>query len=171
MSTAAATRRAHAGGELVRFTVHGVAQPAGSKRAFYNAKRGRPIVTEDNRRSKPWMALVQNAALEAMTVHGDEGTSGYAPPLEGPLALTLTIYLPRPVGHYGSGRNAERLRPSAPAYPTTRPDATKLLRAIEDSCTGVIWRDDAQVVDQRLRKFYGDPPRIELACWQLAPHS
>jgi Holliday junction resolvase RusA-like endonuclease len=144
---------------MITLTVHGTAQPAGSKRAFYNAKRGRPVVTEDNRRSAPWAALVIDAALQAA---GEDG------PLDGPLALQLTLWLPRPKGHFGSGRNAGTVKASAPAFPIVKPDATKLLRCIEDACTAILWDDDAQIVDQRVRKFYGAPPRAELVVWQLA---
>ena len=34
----------------------------------------------------------------------------------------------RPKSHYGTGRNAKKLKPSAPPHHTQKPDATKLLR-------------------------------------------
>ena len=43
-----------------------------------------------------------------------------------------------------------------------RPDATKLVRAVEDALTGLVWRDDAQVVIQTVRKRYGHPERAEI---------
>lgn len=46
----------------VAFTVLGKPQPAGSKRAFVNPKNGRAIVTEDNKKSKPWKQQVAVAA-------------------------------------------------------------------------------------------------------------
>jgi Holliday junction resolvase RusA-like endonuclease len=70
--------------------------------------------------------------------------------------------LARPRSHYGTGRNADRLRATAPAWPCSRPDATKLLRAVEDALTGVVWRDDGQVVVQTARKVYGWPERAEV---------
>jgi Holliday junction resolvase RusA-like endonuclease len=78
--------------------------------------------------------------------------------LDGPLALAVTFHVPRPKGHYGK----RGLRPTAQVYPTTRPDVTKLLRAVEDACTGVVWRDDAQVVRQVAAKVYGEPARAEV---------
>jgi len=33
----------------------------------------------------------------------------------------------------------------------------KLARAVEDALTGVIWADDAQIVDEVIRKRYGRP--------------
>lgn len=145
------------------FVVPGVAQPAGSKRAF--VKGGRAVVVDDAKGSRPWKNAVSAEAAKAMTFHSDDGTSGYRPPLEGPLELQVIFWLPRPKGHYG----ARGLRPSAPAYPAVRPDATKLLRAVEDAMTGIVWRDDAQVVHQVVGKRYGEPARTEIQVRELRP--
>jgi Holliday junction resolvase RusA-like endonuclease len=80
--------------------------------------------------------------------------------LHGPLHLSLVFCLARPKGHFGSGRNADVVKPSAPRYPTVKPDATKLTRAVEDAMTGIVWRDDAQVVDQYVTKVYDEPERV-----------
>lgn len=143
------------GGEAVSevsFTVYGVPQPAGSKRAFAR-KGGGVIVTDDAKRSRPWKTQVAQAAGEAVNGAGL---------LDGPLELLVVFTVPRPKGHYG----ARGLRPSAPAYPAVRPDVTKLLRAVEDACTGVVWRDDAQVVEQHATKRYGEPASawVRVAC-------
>ena len=39
----------------------------------------------------------------------------------------------------------------------------KLARAVEDAMSGVVYRDDAQVVTEVLRKRYGEPARAEVA--------
>lgn len=144
----------------VSFTVYGKAEPAGSKRAFVNPKTGRAIVTDANAKSRPWKSQVSDAAIEAMTTGGVDGSRvlELRPLLEGPLLLYITFYLPRPKGHYGKNG----VRPSAPPYPAVRPDTTKLLRAIEDALTGIVWRDDAQVVTQHAAKVYGEPARVEI---------
>ena len=129
----------------VAFTVPGIAAPAGSKRGFYNKKAGRVIITDDNARSRPWKALVSDAALEAM--HGRNL-------LDGPLLLELTFWMPRPKGHYGAGRNAAVVKNSAPWAPAVKPDLLKLARGVEDALTGIVYRDDAQVVCETLEKAY-----------------
>jgi Holliday junction resolvase RusA-like endonuclease len=138
----------------IAFTVYGTAATAGSKRGFYNAKARRVIVTDDNAKSRPWKALVADAAMQAMTLHGGEGSNGYRPPLEGPLLLELTFWIPRPKSHYGSGRNAESVKPGAPHAPAVKPDLLKLARAVEDALTAVVYRDDAQIVAETLQKAY-----------------
>ena len=125
----------------VAFTVYGIAQPAGSKTAG-KSKSGKLFVRDSAKGSAPWKRQVAQAAGEAMNGAGL---------LEGGLSLTVRFYVPRPKAHFG----ARGLRPSAPDYPTVRPDITKLLRAVEDACTGVVWRDDAQVVAQHAYKQYG----------------
>lgn len=127
----------------VSFTVYGLAQPAGSKRAGMS-KHGKMFVRDDAKRSRPWKTQVSQAAGEAMNGTGL---------LDGPLELSVIFTVPRPKGHYG----ARGLRPSAPEYPAVRPDVTKLLRAVEDACTGIVWRDDAQIVAQHAYKVYGEP--------------
>jgi Holliday junction resolvase RusA-like endonuclease len=145
----------------LQFTVLGRPQPAGSKRAF-PIRRGGQItgvaVTDDAKRSRPWKDSVAAAAHNALQAHTPRGEGL----LDGPLELRVDFFVARPAGHYGTGRNRERVKPSAPARPIVRPDATKLVRALEDGCTGILWRDDAQVVTQIVRKFYGVPERAEV---------
>lgn len=129
---------------MIEFFVPGVPKPAGSKRAFRNAKTGRIIVTDDCKKGKDWRGDVRFVATTAV---GDD-----ASPLDGPLYLYVDFHMPRPKGHFG--RNG--VKASAPAYPTSKPDATKLLRCIEDALTGILWRDDAQIVMQSVSKIYAD---------------
>lgn len=132
----------------VQFTVFGKPQPAGSKTAGQR-KDGQRFVRDSAKRSAPWKLQVAQAAGEAVNGAGL---------LDGPLELSVIFTVPRPKSHYG----ARGLRPSAPQHPTVRPDVTKLLRAVEDACTGVVWRDDAQVVTQHAYKVYGEPARADV---------
>ena len=135
-------------------TVFGKPQPAGSKRAFVNPRTKRAVVVDDAKGSRPWKQEVAGAALDAC--------GGEPVLLDGALILTVRFHLTRPKGHYRTGRNVHLLRDSAPGYPAVKPDATKLLRAVEDALTGIVWRDDAQVVYQVASKHYGAPERCEI---------
>ena len=134
----------------IKFFVPGLPQPGGSKKGFYNPKTGRVVVVEDAKKNKPWREDVKGFALDAY--------SGL--PLACPLSLEVMFYLPRPKRHFGSGRNADRLKPSAPPYPTVKPDCTKLLRALEDALTGVLYQDDVLIVSQVVGKRYAEDGRI-----------
>jgi crossover junction endodeoxyribonuclease RusA len=128
--------------------VPGTPEPGGSKRHVGNGR-----IVDANPKVNQWRQLVGYHALHQRNNR---------PLLEGPLQLTVRFYLARPKNHYGTGRNIAKIRPSAPAYPTTRPDTTKLIRAVEDAMTGVLYHDDAQIVRQSAIRLYGDPPRVEI---------
>jgi len=76
------------------------------------------------------------------------------------VSLRLTFTMRRPATHFGTGKNKRKLRPTAPWYQATRPDADKLARAVLDALTGVAYRDDGQVAVLRVSKVYG--PRAQL---------
>lgn len=139
------------GAPALAFTVHGTPQPAGSKRAF--VMQGRARVVDANRKSAPWKERVAQVAGEIMAGR---------PLLQGPLEVTLRFFVHRPKGHHGK----KGLLPSAPAFPTVKPDALKLARGVEDALSGVVYRDDAQIVIERLEKHYG-PERVEIEVREL----
>jgi Holliday junction resolvase RusA-like endonuclease len=150
------------------FTVPGHPQPAGSKRGFpvkrKDGARGVAVV-DDNPRTKAWQATVALTAADALQLH--TGADDDPELLVGPLGMALTFTFKRPQGHFGSGRNFHNVRASAPAWPAVRPDTTKLVRAVEDALTGVVWRDDAQVVEQYAAKRYGEPEGVRVTLWTL----
>lgn len=149
---------------MISFFAAGKPEPAGSKRAFVlkgGAHAGRAIITDANAKSKPWQQTVKHAAMEAYI--GD--------PLTGPLQLDVTFALLRPQSHYGSGKNADKVKDSAPTHPISKPDSTKLLRGVEDALTGITWIDDSQIVAQHVFKVYGprQGAQIEIAPFDANP--
>jgi Holliday junction resolvase RusA-like endonuclease len=109
-------------------------------------------VVDANPQSKDWKSDVRAAAMNAF--HGQ--------PFANAITLHLVFFVPRPKCHFRSGKNSHLKKDSAPQYPTTKPDATKLLRGVEDALTGIIWRDDAQIVTQFVTKRYGDTPGVQV---------
>lgn len=47
--------------------------------------------------------------------------------------------------------------------PTKKPDADNVLKVVGDSLNGIAYRDDAQVVEALIKKFYSHNPRLEVA--------
>ena len=84
-----------------------------------------------------------------------------------PVVVTIGFYFARPRGHYGTGRNASTVRAAAPARMTTMPDVDKLARCALDALTGIVFRDDAQIVDLHAVKRYGEPERAEIMVREL----
>lgn len=131
--------------QAVKFTVYGRPEPRGSKRAFI--VNGRARITDANKRSAGWMQEVAKAAIFAVQEAGMQ-----QPAFTGPVTLHLHFELVRPKSHFRS--NGE-LKTNAPIWHASKPDATKLTRAVEDAMTGILWRDDSQVTRQEVVKVYG----------------
>ncbi len=121
--------------------VSGTPAPQGSKR---HVGGGRMV--EMSKAVGPWREAIRTETQRAMLDRV---------PLAGPVTVTIDFYLPRPKGHYRTGRNAHLLRDGAPVYPAGRPDLDKLARAVLDGITaGGAWKDDGQVAELTLRKLY-----------------
>jgi Holliday junction resolvase RusA-like endonuclease len=129
----------------IEFFVPGQARPAGSKSAFKNPRTGQLIVTHANPKTKEWMDSVKWHAMKHV---------GRMCLLTDAICLKLTFLRQRPKGDYGTGRNDGVLKSSAPLHNIKVPDLTKLTRCVEDALTGIIWKDDSQVIAQRTNKRY-----------------
>lgn len=129
-----------------KFFVPGLPATAGSKRAIPFARMNGKLgvrVTDACERGKGWRSTVQAFALQA-------GVK----PLSGPLHLRVKFQMPTPGYMHKGGKKNNELKANAPTWHTTKPDATKLLRAIEDALTGIAWHDDAQICKQEVEKVY-----------------
>ena len=147
---------------MITFTVRGIPAPQGSKRLVPSGRGGRGrgfhVIEDQNNRVKGWRSDVRDAAREAM---------GGQRPLEGPVAIELVFRHRRPKGHYlpaNSRRPRPELRDDAALWPAGPPDIDKLARSILDALTGLVFDDDAQVVDLGLAKRYADGEGPGLTC-------
>lgn len=121
--------------KAIEFTVLGTPRPQGSKRHV-----GHGIMVEMSKHLKPWRQEISGTALAL-------GAGMFGPHV--PLELTLNFYFTKP-------KSAKR------RAMTTRPDSSKLLRAVEDALTGILYADDAQIVETHIRKHYGGPDRVQI---------
>lgn len=129
--------------------VMGVPQPQGSKN---------PWGGEANKNTRPWRGHVSQVVGEAW---------GETPILLGPVRVEVTFAFPRPKSHFRTGKNAHLLRDDAPRFKQGKPDADKLQRAIGDSLTGVVMRDDAQIVQWGVLKIYDDQAYADISIIDL----
>lgn len=133
---------------MIAFTVVGIASGMGSKRAFVPKGWTRPIVTDTNRNLRSWQALVADAAARAITERPEWQI------LDGAVRLSIAFYLPRP----------KSLAKKVTAH-TKAPDCSKLLRSTEDAMSGIVYRDDAQIVEIVAGKYYtgaNDSPHVNI---------
>ena len=158
---------------MISFFVPGVPKPGGSKRAFFRPGMKHPVITDaSGQPGRDWRAVVKDCAMQAIArpPSTENEILGFDPPtwpLEGALKLAVTFQMVRPKGHFRSGKHDSKLKPSAPDFPTGRPDATKLTRSLEDALTGILWRDDAQIVEQVIRKRYADQPGARVTVYRV----
>lgn len=126
---------------MISMTVYGKAKTKGSTTSKYVPGRGRTF-TRSPQSTKDWQSLVSQVAQN----HVPEKL------LDGPIVAGMVFHLPRP-----------KSRPKKDKYPDRKPDLDKLTRAVLDGLSGIIYTDDARIVGfDRLKKVYGDPPRVEI---------
>lgn len=111
-------------------------------------------------KTRRWKEEVRHAATRAM-----DGR----PMMLGPVRLVVTVYKPRPA------YITRKSRPNPAVWATTKPDWDNFGKAISDGCNGIVWKDDAQVVEATVRKYYhpgpGYPdafPRVEVRVEEIA---
>ena len=84
----------------------------------------------------------------------------HSPPIIDPVCVDITFLFARPKHHYGTGKNADKLKPSAPKHCTSSAngDIDKLVRSTLDGLSarsgGNVLKDDSQVVRLRCSKQY-----------------
>jgi Holliday junction resolvase RusA-like endonuclease len=124
----------------LEFFVEGDPVPQGSVKAF-KAKSGAVITTNDaSGRLGRWRGDIRSVARPLRP--GGEC-------LEGSIAVAVDFLFTRPKSHFlpvTRSRPEPVLRPDAPIWHTQKPDVDRLLRAVLDSLTAVLYRDDSQVV-------------------------
>lgn len=152
---------------MIQFHVAGTPKPQGSKRAFAfkrsDGSLGATVKESAGDSLKVWRARVREVATRMAQ---DSVVVPY--PRGEPVDVEVVFYLARPKSHFGTGRNAGRVKASAPTRPVTQPDVDKLLRAVLDALTGPMYETDSQVVKVITSKEYADgmlPPGASIAVW------
>ncbi len=87
--------------------------------------------------------------------------------LEGPLRVALLFYFARPKSH----SNSKGIKPTAPEWRTSKPDADNLAKAVLDCITQLgFWKDDSQVASMDVRKRYAEAePFCEITISLIEP--
>lgn len=139
---------------VIALDVTGIPAPKGSGRAILIGGRARhvPSGSDANRDAlRDWDRAIK-ASIRAL-----EARSRFAAfPAETPLRVSIEFRFARPDSHYGTGRNANTLKPSAPGWPIGRPDIDKLARATLDSLIGIAFHDDSRIVELSASKRYAE---------------
>jgi crossover junction endodeoxyribonuclease RusA len=128
---------------VIQFDALGLPVPKGSLKAFTPKGWTRPVLTSTSVGLKDWAAVVRYQAQSVApgTLYPDG------------VAVWLAFRLPRP-----------KALPKAKLTPhTKKPDLDKLIRAVLDALSGVLFTDDSQVVQLTCSKRYaalGEAPGV-----------
>lgn len=128
--------------------------PKGSLKCV--GRGGHHQLVEDNKRTKDWRHTVKLWAKRSWPADVVKGQ---------PVGVELTFTMPRPAGHYGTGKNKGLVKASCvDAVPVTRSsgDLDKLVRLVLDALqdAGALV-DDAQVLEVAARKAYTQPTQVD----------
>lgn len=128
-------------------------KPVAKGRPRFNKETGRAYTPEKTRTYEQMLRL---AAEDVM---------GGRPPLEGPLRLEMDVIVPIPRSWPLKKQAAAR---SGGLLPIGKPDNDNFHKCV-DAGNLVVWVDDGQIVDSRVRKTYGDKPQMRIRIWPLNP--
>jgi Holliday junction resolvase RusA-like endonuclease len=125
------------------FWVPGQPAKKGSTRSFAHARTCKIVTLAADPKLVAWESAVAVAASNA-----------WASITAKPVMVRCMFRLKRPKSHYGTGRNEGIVKATAPKYPASgnKNDVDKMLRAVLDGLTDVVFADDCQVVDADAKK-------------------
>lgn len=75
------------------------------------------------------------------------------------VALSLVLHMPIPASW---SKKKQAMALLGQVWPTTKPDCSNVLKAIEDAMNSIVYRDDSQIVVLSVRKVYSDHPRADV---------
>jgi len=116
--------------------------------------KGRPRIGTVGGKARAFTPAKTVAYEGMVALAGQEAMAG-TPPMTGPVRLTVVAYFPI-AASWSKRKKAEA------KWHTSRPDGDNILKAIGDALNAVCWADDSQIVDARVRKLYGEIPRVEV---------
>ncbi len=98
-----------------------------------------------------WDSQKQLKFVAQMELKNQHGT---ADQFKGPLLLDVTFFMEIPRSWSEKRRKAQEGQ-----FHSSKPDASNLLKFIEDIATGIIYHDDALIAHVVVKKIYGAEPK------------
>jgi Holliday junction resolvase RusA-like endonuclease len=136
------------------FTIPG--EPVAQGRPKFTTRSGYPKAY-DPQKSKDYKLYLRFAI----------GQTGVVPKhlLTAPLSVCISIFKSVPSSYSKRNKIAAEM---GDLRPTTKPDVDNYGKAILDALNGLIWADDAQVVELTIVKWYSSTPRVEVKISEVA---
>lgn len=115
---------------------------------------GRAVVFNDNPKNKAWAQRVGWIAKEHRPANAPWG---------GAVELRLLFRMRKP-----------KSLPKDRSFPVVKPDLDKMIRSVKDALTGILYKDDAQIIFLKARKIYAEhsfgEPGVDIELVDLSPY-
>lgn len=82
-----------------------------------------------------------------------------AEPMEGYLKIEMIFFMPIPKS---TSKKRKELMLQRKILPDKKPDYDNMAKAISDALNNITYKDDNQIVEAHIYKFYSDEPRAEV---------
>ena len=125
------------------------ATPVGKGRPKF-ARRGNFVSTYTPTKTRDYEDLIREAAKQAM---------GSSEPLETP--VTLYLYIRVPIPKSCTKKRLEAIQ-NGSEKPIKKPDASNILKSVEDGMNGVVYKDDSQIVNIHVTKVYSSQAGVDI---------
>ena len=132
---------------MVTFKVDATPVPKG--RARY-VRRGNHISTYTPEKTRTYETLIKESAKQAM---------GSSEPLETP--VTLYLYIRVPIPKSCTKKRLEAIA-NGSEKPIKKPDASNILKSVEDGMNGVVYKDDSQIVNIHVSTVSSSAPGVDI---------
>ena len=106
----------------------------------------------DPAKSRNYKAFVKYVATHEAQKQG----WGYT---ELPLSMSVIAYMGIPKSKSKKFREAAM---AGSERPTKKPDLSNIVKGVEDALNGLLYKDDSQIVNLALEKYYSEEPRLEV---------
>ena len=138
------TRLMHSSPASFTFSVLGTPVPQGSVRAYQSR-----VIANNAEALASWRNDIAVTAQRNKPADWDT---------KAPVELRCVFVFPRPLHHFGTGKNSTKLKPSAPKHHVTTPDLDKVVRGVSDSIGDAVARvllhNDSQICSIYATKRY-----------------
>lgn len=136
---------------MITFTVYG--EPVAQGRPRASTINGQ-VRMYDPAKSKDFKKYVKLVA------------SQHRPPqlIDGPISMKVEIFKPS-LKSFSKKKALAAER--GELRPLTKPDVDNYVKGVKDALKSVIWKDDSQVVDLHIGKWYSENPRIEITIEEI----
>jgi len=125
--------------------------------------KGRPRIGKVGNHARMFTPA-KTVNYEGLVAHEGHVAMAGRPLILGAVSMVLDVRLQVPAS-WSKRKQAQAL--DGTLHPATRPDLDNIEKAISDGLNGVVWKDDAQVVEVRKCKRYAETPGVTVEIEEL----